>query len=502
MSRTVSRTVKNAIASFGGAFSTAVLNTIFTIAYFRLLGGESYGLVIFCTTILIIGGMIVEAGIARTATRELARRDHAPELAQEMHDVLFTLQLVHFALALACALVIVGLSHWLASEWLHRDKLNIDEAVRAIILIGGIAILQFPRALCNAALTGLQHQVFLNTCTVVFALLRGVATIAALYWIAPNPTTFLAVQLIVSGVETPIMFIAAWRRMPKARRRGRFEMRYVREIWAFATGDAATTLIGVAMHAGDRMLLSSILPLDMFGVYGLVLQIADMVQRVAGPFTAAYFPHFINLLARNDHEQLSHDYHRVTTIVVALLIPAAFLICFFPAEILQLVSGNTSVVQEFAPVLAVRTLATALNTLQWFPHIMQLATGLSSFVLVLSIISASIYISGIWLLTPVYGVIVPAALLLFVNVLQVIPMIVMTHRRALVGEAWTWVEGSLLRPALVTLAIVVVSRYFAPTTISWLVTVPWIAVTYLVAMIAVLLASKRTRPLLTALWTR
>ena len=498
----MSRILKNVIASFGGAVSAAVLNLVFTIAYFRILDGESYGLVIFCTTILIFGNAIVEAGIARTTTRELARREHAPELAQEMHDVLFTLQIMHFALALACALAIVGLSHWLASDWLQRDKLNIDDAVRAIILVGGIAILQFPRALCQAALAGLQRQVFLNICTAAFVLLRGVATIAALHWLGPNATIFLVVQLIVSGMETTTLFIATWQRMPKARRHARFDMRHVREVWAFTAGDTVGILVSIAMGIGDRVLLSRLLPLEAFGVYGLAVQMADAVQRVVNPFVGAYFPHFIDLLARKDHDQLSHDYHRITIVVAALMLPAVFLICFFSAEILQLVSGKPSVVQDFAPVLAVRALATAFNTLQWFPHAMQLATGLSSFSLVVNIFSASIYLPGILFLTPVYGVIVPPALWLLVTVLQVIPMIVVTHRRALMGEAWTWVEGSLLRPTLVAFGIVVVSRYFAPTTVSWLVTVPWLGATYLVAIAAVLSASRRTRPLLTALWSR
>ena len=311
---------------------------------------------------------------------------------------------------------------------------NLDEAVRAIILSGGIAVLQFPRSLYHASLAGLQRQVFPNICTMVFVFLRGVATIATLYWIAPSPTIFLGVQLIVSGIETIILSIVTWHRMPKSKRRARFKIRYFKEVAAFATGDAAAILVGVAIGIGDRLLLSRILPLETFGVYALVLQIADSLQRLTYPFTGPYFPYFVDLIARKDSEQLSQDYHRVTIVVSALLLPATFLFCFFPAEILQLVSDNPAVIPEFAPVLAVRTLAIAINSLQWFPHTMQLATGLSSFVLVLNIFSASIYLSGILLLTPVYGVIVPPALWLFVNVLQVVPMIVMTHRRALMEK--------------------------------------------------------------------
>jgi hypothetical protein len=156
------------------------------------------------------------------------------------------------------------------------------------------------------------------------------------------------------------------------------------------------------------------------------------------------------------------------------------------------------IAEQFAMVLAIRSLATATNVLQWFPHLIQLATGLSAFALVANMVEASIYLPGILFLTPVYGVVVPVILWLMVNLLQFAPMVVMTHRRALTGETWRWIDGSVLRPILVTCIIVTISRYFAPNTEGWLITIPWLAAWYLVAMCAVLLASSRTRSLFAA----
>src|SRR5262249_1620904 len=126
----------------------------------------------------------------------------------------------------------------------------------------------------------------------------------------------------------------------------------------------------------------------------------------------------------------------------------------------------------------------------------------SSFVFFLNIVAASIYLSGILLLTPVYGVIVPPALWLFINVLQIAPMVAMTHRRTLRGEAQIWFKEDFLPPTLLALGMATVSRYIAPTTISWFVTVPWLAGSYIITVAAILLLSNRSRPLLSALWSR
>jgi O-antigen/teichoic acid export membrane protein len=171
------------------------------------------------------------------------------------------------------------------------------------------------------------------------------------------------------------------------------------------------------------------------GNYALAVLIVDVIARAVAPFVAAQFPHFTDLIARKAHEQLSIDYHRITIVVAAVALPAALLLCSFAPEILQLVSGSHAMAEQFALVLAIRALATAINVLQWLPHAMQLASGLSAFVLVVNIVDAAIYLPGILLLTPAYGVIVPALLWLIVNVLQFAPMIAVTHRRALRGEA-------------------------------------------------------------------
>jgi O-antigen/teichoic acid export membrane protein len=498
----MSRSIRNTIANIIGVVSTTAFAFIFAIVYFRILGSENYGLISLCTTMLLLGNLFVDIGIGRAVTRELARREHAVELAQEMRDALFTLQAVHFSLAFVCGIVIAASSRWLATHWLQRETLGIDEAVQAITLLGIVATLQLPRELCRSALAGLQRQVFLNVCTASISLLRGITTLAALHWIAPTATVFLLVQVIVSAFETAVLLFAVWQRMPSANRWPRFDGRVIKETWQFAAGDGLGSLLYTCMMMGDRVLLSRLLPLNVFGGYSLAALIADTMLRATEPFTSAYFPHFTDLIARHDKDQLSREYHRVTIIVAAILIPAAFVLAFFSEEILQLVSGNQSIAKSFAAVLAIRALANAANGLQHFPHLIQLATGLSSTALILNVFNVGIYLPGIMFLTPLYGVIVPAVLLLFVNLFQTVPMILVTHRRAMQGEAWNWILGSVLRPVLITLVVVSASSYLAPKMISWLVTVPWLAATYVLAMAAILLLSKTTRLLILGFWHR
>ena len=197
----ISRASINTIANFVGSSLTQVAGIFFAIAYFRMLGAENYGLVGFAATLIQLGTYFADMGIGRVVVRELARRSHASDLAEQMSDVLFTLQSINFALALFVGITIAGGADWLARHWLQLGDVPLNDAVHAIVVMGAIAVLQLPRAISLEALRGLQQQVLSNVLMAVFSLLRGCITLGALYFVAPTAFVFLGSQLFVSLVR-------------------------------------------------------------------------------------------------------------------------------------------------------------------------------------------------------------------------------------------------------------------------------------------------------------
>ena len=491
----MSRTVLNTIANFVGLASTSGLTLFFSIIYFRILGSENFGLVSFCTTVLLIGNLFADLGLGRTVVREISRREHDRALGPQMRDTLFTLQSVHFGLAFLCGVAIALSSSWLAANWLHRDAVGIGDATRAITLLGIVAASQLPRELCRSALTGLQRQVLMNALGTIFSALRGLATIGALYWIAPRPDVFLAVQVAASILETGTLLIAVWTSMPNKEHKPHFDVQILRDIASFAINDGLGVILGVGMYLGDRLLLSRLLPLDVFGNYSLAIMIAEMIMRIAGPFSTAYFPHFSDLVARKNEPALAQDYDRVSVVISALLAPATLVLIVFPTQILELVTGHPAIAVAFAPVLALRALGNAIISLIYLPHTLQLAAGVSSTAFYVNILNVCIYLPGILFFTPIYGYIAPAVLWVVIVSIQTPIMIIVTHRIALKGQAWSWVKESILAPALISAAILGTSTLFAPNAFTWFSSVFWAVTPAALAMAAVLLLSDRIRPI-------
>jgi O-antigen/teichoic acid export membrane protein len=489
----ISRASINAAANFAGTSLTQVASLLFSIAYFRFLGAENFGLVGFSVTLLQLGTYFVDMGVGRVVVRELARRTHAADQAEQMGDVLFTLQATNFAAALVLGLAIASGAPWFAQHWLKLGDLALNDAIHAIVIMGAIAILQLPRSISLEALRGLQQQVLSNILMTIFAWLRGCTILAALYFIAPTATVFLISQLCVTLVEMVVTTATAWFLLPKRSRHPRFDTKVIRETWAFALADGGAVLIGAGMMIGDKIILSRLLPLEAFGAYVFCASLADAVGRASSPFNSAFFPHFVDLVARKEHERLSQDYLQVTQIVASILIPISLTIAIFSKEILQLLVGKPEIVASFALVLTLRTVANMFNCMQHMPHTLQLAIGLSSLSLKVNLVSICVYLPAIVILTPHFGAVVPAALWLAVNALNAVPMVIGTHSRILRNDMWNWVYGSVARPIAITIVVVCVSWLFYPGRVSWPVTFPWLAATVLTSCAAIIFSSQRTR---------
>lgn len=489
----MSRAIVNTVANFGGLAVTLVSGLVFAIAYFRVLGPESYGLVGLATTLVQFGTYFADMGIGRVLVRELARSINAPNPAAQMRNTLFTLQLTHLVFALLVGLAIALGSRWLAGHWLQLGSYPVADASNAIMMMGLLAALQLPRAIAAEALRGLQKLVLSNLLMSSFALFRGLITLAALFAFSKSIAVYLEAQIATSVLETVVMTAAAWWTLPQSPRRPRFDFDVIRQTWAFGVADGSGVIIAAAMMLGDKILLSRLLPLDIYGSYVFCVSLADIVARASSPFNSALFPHFVSLVASGDESRLSRDYLGATQIISALLIPVALVIAFFSTEIIQLLLRNPETASLFAPVLALRAVGNLSNCLLQMPHGLQLATGLSSLFLKLNLLSISIYLPSILFLTPRFGVIVAPTLWLFINLLNAIPMIVGTHRRILRHDAWKWVFGSVTRPVMIALAVVAASRMLAPTNVSWWITFPWLAATVALATATILVSSSRTR---------
>jgi O-antigen/teichoic acid export membrane protein len=491
----MSRAALNTVANFAGSSLSQVTNLGFAVVYFRELGSESYGLVGFSLILLQLGNYVADMGIGRVVVRELAGHSQVSDSADQMRDVLFTMQCLNIALSVIIGMAIAMGANWLTEHWLVLEHMPQRSARDAIMLMGAIAVLQIPRSIAFEALRGLQEQVLSNVMLSGFSIGRGLAIVFALNMFSPTLMTYLSAQITICLIETCVITGAAWLYLPKGSRPPRLSWKIIRRTWAFAAADGAATIIGALTFLGDRILLSRLLPLDSFGTYVFCASVADSVGRLSAPFTNAFYPHFVGLIASKNLDQLSRDYLRITRIVSAFVMSGALVVAFFSKDIIALLLRKPEISASFGIVMALRAIANMFNCLSDMPNALQLATGLSSLRLKLNVASICAYLPGVQFLTPQFGVTTPAALWFGISVIYIFPMMLGTHNRVLKNDMWKWCFGSVIEPMLIVIVIVGISKLLAPHFLTGFVISVWLFSTATLSAVVVVLSSARTRGL-------
>ena len=90
---------RNVIANFAGKAWAVLMSLAFVPVYIKLLGIEAYGLIGFFLTLVAILSLL-DLGLGTTLNRRLAQLSIEKNAAQEMCDLLRTLELIYLIIGI------------------------------------------------------------------------------------------------------------------------------------------------------------------------------------------------------------------------------------------------------------------------------------------------------------------------------------------------------------------------------------------------------------------
>ena len=205
---------RNIIANLIGNGWSAVLSIIVIPVYIHFMGIESYGLIGFSITLLAFF-TILDVGIAQTISREMARLTALSEKAQEMRNLVRTLEILNWIIAISIGILMCCLAKSIALYWIQPDKLDHQTVYYAVILMGLSMMFQWPSSFYSGALIGLQKQVLLNVILAGMTTLRCVGAILILWTVSPTIKAFFIWQIVIYAFQTMIMAFALCLIFPK-----------------------------------------------------------------------------------------------------------------------------------------------------------------------------------------------------------------------------------------------------------------------------------------------
>ena len=455
---------RNILANYVGQGWSAVIGLILIPAYIHYLGIEAYGL-IGLFGVMQASMALLDMGMTPTLNREMARftgRAHTP---QSIRALLRSLETLCLTVAVVFVLSVGASSKYLASHWLNAQDLPANVVAGGLTVMAFAAGLRFCEGIYRGSLLGLQRQVWYNGAYTLLSTLRHAGALVVLAWISPTVQAFFLWQAVISVVTLVVLAAKVHRVLPQAPSSPKiFSSRALAGVWKFAGGMTSIAVLSLVLTQIDKILLSKLLPLDVFGYYSLAASAAGSLLAVVIPLSSALYPRMVELLTHADHEALTGLYHASSQMVTVLTGPMVCLLWCFSQGIVFVWSGDPSLAEKTAPLLSVLAAGTFLNGLMQMPYHLQLAHGWTGLSVKVNVVAVLALIPCLLWAVPRFGPIGAAWIWVVLNAGYVLCAVQLMHLRVMPNEKWRWYLFDILLPMAGAIGIMIMAQQVQPAT--------------------------------------
>jgi len=482
---------RNVIANFAGRMWSALMALAFLPLYVRFLGIESYGLIgIFVSLTALLS--VFDMGLGTTLSRELARLSARPGNEREARDLVRTFELIYWGTGVVLGGGVALLAPFIARDWLNAQGVAAQTMQQAIAIMSLVVALQWPNSLYASGLMGLQRQVLLNAIRVGAATLQAGGAVLVLWLVSPTIQAYFLWQILVAALHTGMVAAALWRSLPAAAGTA-FRRALLASNWRFAGGMTGITVLVVILTQVDKIVLSKMLSLEMFGYYALAAVVAGTLNYVSGPIFSALFPRLARAAGSGDAAELASLYHKGCQLMAALVAPLWIVLALFSEELLTLWFGETQTAANIHLLVSLLATGTALNALVTVPYALQLAHGWTALSFYKNVVSLAVFVPLMLWLIGQYGAAGAALAWIALNAGYLLFEIPLMHRRLLRGSMRRWYLLDVGLPVGLCLGIGLMARLATPSGMPAYALLLWILSVLAVCFLCVALVMPHTR---------
>ena len=435
---------------------------------------------------------VLDLGLSPTMNREMARYSVQPGKAMEAHDFARTLEVGYWLIGIALGVLICATAPLIATDWIKAGAISIRTVTRAVMIMAVLSVFQWPVSFYQGALMGLGRQLQFNCLKVAMVTLSQGGSVLVLWLFFTTITAFLTWQAIAAGINSLLMAFLLRSSLPIADKAGRFDLSNFRKIWRFAVGMSGITLIGLILTQLDKVVISKVLSLTVFGYYTLAWAAANGLLIFAGAIFNVIFPRISAQVAAGDENGIRQSYHRGSQLMAVLVLPMASVLSLFSFDILRLWTRSSEAAAMAAPILRVLAIGSALNALLYLPYALQLAFGWTKLTFLAGLLSIAIVIPVMFPMTKHFGPVGAATVWAVVNILNMLVVVPIMHRRLLPGEVWGYF-GDVGLPFAFAIGVAILGRTIFVNLGSTVATIVAVVTVWLGSSVAAVLAAPRVR---------
>lgn len=404
MSKSAKRVIKNSFFQTLGAFAITGLNLILMLGYARLLGPESFGILITAQAKVYLCALFVDLGLSHglisVLTLAEGKRSDLVRQGFRARDIILRVLLVRLLGALTGTSVIASLSMW--QHGYGSSEFWLDLAFTPALF--AIAIQQTAVAVANFR----QRQGFAVSSNVAAIFFTAALALALAIRGAPIATLLFAQSwagFITGAILFGAFYLDSLRRKKMGTRRVEkvWAGPWIREawsaIWADAWPYAITYSVFVLWSRLDQLATSKILGVAAAGQYALAVRLVAIPIFIASAISLALFP---------DVQRLGRDNPGRVAMILGALLKAVYR--YGIIAVIALILLMTVVVHPLVPKFD-----SALKILPYFApgiwafwmqgFIVNSLCGIRQFrrTVTVHLISLGLYLPSLWFLPKFFG---------------------------------------------------------------------------------------------------
>lgn len=381
----------------------ALLSIIAIPLYLHYLGIEAYGLIGFFAALQGLLSLF-DMGFGTTLNREYAVMTALSDQAQNMRDLLKTLQLIYITVGIGLSILIVVLSPLIVHHWIRVIDLPQKTVLTSIILMGISFLAQWPISFYTNGLMGLHYQVLANGLIFLFGTLRTLGAVLIILLFSSDITAFFKWQAFVAFLNVFIVATILWKKLPYTGKRPHFRSDLLKSVWGYSAGLTGIAITAVLWSQMDKVILSKLLTLKEFGYYMLAFSVAVAINNMSYPVYTMIFPKLAHELAKGNIDNLKKIYHTGCQVIALTLIPVALLICIFSKKVVWIWTGSYITAEETHKLISILSLCSLLGGILLVPQALQLSYKWTSLTFYSNIFATVFMSIAMIILVPRYGV--------------------------------------------------------------------------------------------------
>jgi len=447
----------NLVANLLGRSWALVANLFFLPIYVKVLGVESYGLVgvyVSLLAVLSFAGL----GLSATLSRETARLAPGGHQPRSLLDTVRTIEVAYVIAVAVVALVLLCCAPLLGRNWFQVTGVSEATVVWSLRLMSLAIAFQFIINLYDGGLVGLERHVLMNSVRVSMGLVQSLGAVLLLWFVSPTIETFFIWQVFTTGCYAWWLRRLVWWNLPRSDRQPRFSRAVLERVWRYSASMVGLSITAMVITQTDKIVLSRMLPLEVFGLYAIAWTLARAPLSLTAPVHLAFFPRLTQFATSNHPADVAPLYHRACQLVSVMSLPCLAVLAVYARESLFVWLGRPIELDAWGPVLTLLAIGTGAQAISQIPHTLQLAHGWPMLSVWLNTTMAACSVPLTIVLTWRWGAAGAALSWALLSVAIVSIGTVLVLRRFLQGEARRWIFCDVLAPGLAAVIPVAIAR--------------------------------------------